>query len=145
MSIKIGLLATARKKHPYAAPVIEFYASPLFKKSVEYAMQNYTRTYFYNAKDGLLLPTQIMKPYDVSIKTFSVSQKREWARSVVKQLRKRESPEEVAVYLHGGLVYRKFLEPELEQTGFIYETPLKGLGIGKQLAWYDRHLNGDED
>lgn len=144
MQKKIGLLATARKKHSYSAAVTEFYASPLFKKSVRYAMQSYHRIYFYNAKDGLLLPWQIMEPYDVSIKTFSISEKREWAHSVLKKLNARELPEQVIIYLHGGLVYRKFLEPELNLFGYSFKTPLKGLGIGKQLAWYDKHIDSDE-
>ncbi|HET7522324.1 MAG TPA: hypothetical protein VFJ73_03260 [Bacillales bacterium] len=140
MGTKIGLLATARKKLSHPAPVTEFYNSPLFRKSVQYAMAYYERVYFYNAKDGLLLPEQIMQPYDVSIKTFSASEKRQWAKMVIKGLQQYEHPDDVTIYLHGGYVYRKFLEPELRKSGYTYVVPLKGLGIGKQLAWYDRRL-----
>ncbi|HEX7063571.1 MAG TPA: hypothetical protein VF199_00755 [Bacillales bacterium] len=140
MQIAVGLLATARKKQSHPAPVTEFYTSPLFRKSVKYALLTYRRFYFYNAKDGLLLPEQIMEPYDVSIKTFTIEEKKHWAATVVDELKRYESPEEVTVYLHGGYVYRKFLQPELKRYGFNYEVPLKGMGIGKQLSWYDRNL-----
>ncbi|HEU5139314.1 MAG TPA: hypothetical protein VFT51_05025 [Bacillales bacterium] len=140
MQTAVGLLATARKKQSHPAPVIEFYTSPLFRKSVKYALQSYKRFYFYNAKDGLLLPEQIMEPYNVSIKTFSLEEKKRWAESVVDDLKSYEAPDNVTVYLHGGFVYRKFLQPELKRYGFHYEVPLKGMGIGKQLAWYDRNL-----
>ncbi|HET7580020.1 MAG TPA: hypothetical protein VFK33_12135 [Bacillales bacterium] len=144
MPIKIGLLATARKKRSYPAPVVEFYTSPLFRKSVQYAFQNYDRIYFYNAKDGLLQPEQIMEPYDVSIKTFTLEEKKEWAQGVVSAFRYFESPEQITVYLHGGYVYRKFLQPELTRYGFHFRVPLKGLGIGKQLSWYDEHIKSDD-
>jgi hypothetical protein len=140
MEEKIGLLATARKKSRIPAQVTQFYQSPLFQKSVQYALKHYDRMYFYNAKDGLLLPEKIMHPYDVSIKTFSIFEKRQWAHAVIKKFNEYEHPEKKMVYLHGGLVYRKHLEPELKNFGFDYVVPLKGLGIGKQLTWYDKHL-----
>jgi hypothetical protein len=135
--VKIGLLATARKKEEQPAPAKEFYKSPLFRKTVQYAEQHYDRFYFYNAKDGLLLPDQIMEPYDVSIRTFSISEKREWAKNVVHDLIKLETTVNYQLYLHGGRVYRDFIEPELECNRITYEVPLKGMGIGQQLAWYD--------
>ena len=140
MRKKIGLMATARKKLDHPAPVTEFYISPLFRKSVSYAEQTYDRIYFYNAKDGFLCPSKIMEPYNVSIKTFSIGEKREWAYQVVKELRARENPEKVMIYLHGGKVYRKYLQPELESHGFQFTVPLEGLGIGEQLAWYDQQI-----
>ncbi|HET7658617.1 MAG TPA: hypothetical protein VFK37_10010 [Bacillales bacterium] len=140
MRKKVGLMATARKKRDHPAPVTEFYISPLFRKSVAYAKQTYDRIYFYNAKDGFLLPRKIMEPYNVSIKTFSIEEKREWARKVIMDLKVRENPDQIIVYLHGGKVYRKFLQPELERRGFEYKVPLEGLGIGEQLAWYDKQL-----
>lgn len=143
MDKKIGLLATARKKSRTAEPVITFYQSPLFRKSVQYALKQYEHIYFYNAKDGLLMPEQIMEPYDVSIKTFSLPEKKRWAHDVIQTLNKYESPGKAKIFLHGGLVYRKFLEPELKNFGFAYVVPLKGLGIGEQLVWYDKHLSDE--
>ncbi|TLS39050.1 DUF6884 domain-containing protein [Pseudalkalibacillus caeni] len=140
MKQKVGLLATARKKNNKPAPVTEFYQSPLFQKSLEYAKQNYARMYFYNAKDGLLLPNDMMDPYDVSIKTFTHQEREEWAEKVVENFSKVENPSKVIVYLHGGAVYRKHLEPKLEKHNFEYEVPLKGLGIGEQLNWYQKKL-----
>ncbi|MBM7646492.1 hypothetical protein JOD45_002722 [Scopulibacillus daqui] len=141
MAEKIGLLATARKKSNSPEKVIDFYKSPLFIKSVQYAKTHYKRFYFYNAKDGLLLPDQIMSPYDVSIKRFTIHEKRIWGKKVIQDFLSYETPEDKIIYLHGGQVYRKFLEPELKQQGFIYEIPLKGLGIGEQLKWYEHHID----
>ncbi|WP_085523057.1 DUF6884 domain-containing protein [Tuberibacillus sp. Marseille-P3662] len=141
MKSKIGLLATSRKKQSKPDRVIDFYSSPLFKKSAEYALLNYDRFYFYNAKDGLLLPDQMMSPYDVSIKTFRVEEKRLWAEKVVHQLHQYEIPGTIDLYLHGGQVYRRYLQPQLHRYGYTFEVPLEGLGIGQQLKWYDEHIN----
>lgn len=139
MTVKVGLLATARKKSTKSAPVTEFYQSPLFQKTLEYASHHYDRMYFYNAKDGLLLPEDIMDPYDVSIKTFSHHQREEWAQKVIEQFSEYETSTDILVCLHGGSVYRKHLEPQLNRFNYIYEVPLKGLGIGEQLSWYQKN------
>ncbi|WLD92438.1 DUF6884 domain-containing protein [Alkalihalobacillus sp. AL-G] len=141
MKQKVGLLATGRKKLDHSESVLKFYTSPLFQKSVQYAQKHYARFYFYNAKDGLLLPDDTLEPYDLSIKTFSIMEKKVWARKVIDTFQKYESPEDIVVSLHGGKVYRDHLEPILEQKGYRYEIPMKGLGIGQQLAWYDEKLN----
>jgi hypothetical protein len=137
---KIGLLATGRKKASTAAPIVHFYKSPLFQKSVQYARKHYDRFYFYNAKDGLLLPDQVMEPYDLSIKTFTIKEKKQWAKNLISGFSDLESAANSHVYLHGGKIYRDHLEPELRLNGYQFETPMQGLGIGKQLAWYDQQL-----
>lgn len=140
MKKKIGLLATARKKLDHPAPVTEFYNSPLFIKSLHYAKENYDYFYFYNAQNGLLLPDDIMTPNDISIKTFSITEKKEWGKNVIHRLRQMESPAHSIIYLHGGKLYRKFLEPHLIVYNYEYVVPLIGLNIGEQLLWYDQQL-----
>lgn len=140
MKRKIGLLATARKKADEPAAAIDLYISPLFQKSVRYAVQNYDDFYLFSAKEGLLQKNQFIYPYNVSIKNFSLKEKQEWAKKVISKLREFERPALCIIYLHGGWVYREFLQPELEKNGYAYEVPLEGLGIGKQLNWYDLHI-----
>jgi len=134
-------MATARKKANYSAPVIQFYQSPLFIKSLEYGEKYYDRLYFYNAKDGLLLPDQWIAPYDVSIKNFSINEKKAWASTVIERLLEYEKPNKTIIYLHGGMVYRKHLEPELHSRGFQFTVPLQGYSIGEQLKWYKQKLS----
>ncbi|MFC4618309.1 DUF6884 domain-containing protein [Camelliibacillus cellulosilyticus] len=136
----VGLFATARKKADHPAKVVDFYISPLFIKSVEYARLYYDRYYFYNAKDGLLLPDDFMTPYDVSIRTFSQSEKQAWAARVVEAFARYEKPGPIELFLHGGSVYRKYLEPALTAYGFTFTVPLEGMSIGKQLKWYQEKI-----
>jgi hypothetical protein len=134
---KIGLLATARKKATNPSAAIELYISPLFVKSVRYAEKNYDEFYFYSAKEGLLQKDQHVEPYNLSIKNFSPQEKRNWADKVINELLQLADPKQCKIYLHGGWVYREFLEPALEKAGFQYEVPLEGYSIGKQLKWFD--------
>ncbi|MDD9149479.1 MULTISPECIES: DUF6884 domain-containing protein [unclassified Sporolactobacillus] len=145
MKKKIGLLATARKKAHGPAPVTDFYKSPLFIKSLRYARQTYDRFYFYNARDGLLLPDKIMEPYDISIRTFPQYQKVAWGKRVIAMLNDLENLKSVSLYLHGGRIYRNYLEPELNRLGIDFIVPLEGMSIGKQLRWYDEHTLLPED
>ncbi|WNB93083.1 DUF6884 domain-containing protein [Bacillus sp. NEB1478] len=137
MKRKIGLLATARKKALKPSAAIDLYISPLFIKSVQYAQSHYDDFYFYSAKEGLLKKDQHIEPYNVSIKNFSPSEKREWAEKVILELLEHVKPEQSIIYLHGGWVYREHLQPSLEKAGFQYEVPLEGYSIGNQLKWYD--------
>jgi hypothetical protein len=134
---KIGLLATARKKATTPSAAIDLYISPLFVKSVQYAKHHYDDFFFYSAKEGLIRKDQYIEPYNVSIKNFSTSEKREWAEQVIQDLEYHVKPSRCKIYLHGGWVYREFLEPALQIAGFQYEVPLEGYSIGNQLKWYD--------
>jgi hypothetical protein len=137
MKRKIGLLATARKKATHPSAAIELYISPLFVKSVQYAQNNYDDFFFYSAKEGLVTKDQYIEPYNVSIKNFSTSEKREWARKVITDLEHHVKPSQCVIYIHGGWVYREYLQPALEKAGYQFEIPLEGYSIGNQLKWYD--------
>lgn len=137
MKRKIGLLATARKKASTPSAAIDLYISPLFVKSVQYAQNHYDDFYFFSAKEGLLTKDQYIEPYNVSIKNFKISEKREWAHHVIQDLEQIIKPSQCKIYIHGGWVYREFLQPALERAGFQFEVPLEGYSIGNQLKWYD--------
>lgn len=137
MKRKIGLLATARKKASNPSAAIDLYISPLFVKSVQYAQQHYDDFYFFSAKEGLLTRDKYIEPYNVSIKNYSASEKREWAQKVIQDLEHYHKPSQCKIFIHGGWVYREFLQPELEKAGFQFEVPLEGYSIGNQLKWYD--------
>jgi hypothetical protein len=137
MKRKIGLLATARKKASTPSAALDLYISPLFVKSVQYAQNHYDDFYFFSAKEGLVTKDQYIEPYNVSIKNFTTSEKREWAHHVIQDLEQYVKPSQCKIYIHGGWVYREFLQPALERAGFQFEVPLEGYSIGNQLKWYD--------
>lgn len=92
------------------------------------------RWYILSAKHGLLLPWQVVEPYDQTLGANAA----EWADGVAASLSRLESPGEVL--LLAGARYAGPLGPRLERAGFSPRTPLRGLGIGRQLAWLNGRL-----
>ncbi|WP_027725368.1 DUF6884 domain-containing protein [Tuberibacillus calidus] len=140
MTERVGLIATSRKTLQHPAPAIDFFRGSLFTHTILYAQKHYDRYYLFDVKNGLLLPDDILIPKLLSIKTLTKAEKQAWAESVIREFREWELPECITVYIHGGLIYRQLLEPELKKYGFTYEVPFKGFGIGEQLNWYKEHL-----
>jgi hypothetical protein len=69
---------------------------------------------------------------------MSAPERREWAQGVLEQLEPHLAGVTHVVPLAGAR-YREFLCCELEARGYAVDVPMKGLGIGKQLQWFDRH------
>ena len=112
--------------------------SSLFKKAYRYAIKNYKLVAILSAKYGLLLPNDEIEPYDLTLKTMTKQQRKEWANKVFKQMKKRLDLNKIrSAYFHAGREYREHLIPKLELTGVKCIVPLEGLSFGQQLAWYD--------
>lgn len=60
----IGLVACSSQKLDRPAPAHELYCSPLFRKSLAYALSRCTQVYVLSAAHGLVLLDQEVKPYD---------------------------------------------------------------------------------
>ena len=115
--------------------------SNLFKKAYHYATKNYDIVAILSAKYGLLLPDDEIEPYDLTLKTMSRQQCKEWANNVFQQMKKRLDLNKIGTaYFHTGKKYRETLIPKLELTGVKCIVPLEGLSFGQQLAWYDTYL-----
>nr|WP_209005130.1 DUF6884 domain-containing protein [Anaeromyxobacter diazotrophicus] len=93
--------------------------------------------FILSAQYGLLEPDAEVEPYERTLNTMAVAQRREWARRVLEQLEPRLASVQQIVLL-AGMRYREFLVPRLSAVCRV-EVPLEGLGIGKQLHWFDIH------
>lgn len=131
--MKIGLVACCGKKLDYPAPAGKIYISPLFKKAASYCEEKYDIWFILSAKHKLLHPDTLISPYNIKLPDDK-DRLNEWAINVFTQLKPYISPNNIFV-LHAGIKYRTICEflP-------IYEIPLLGLGIGQQLAWYNKNL-----
>ena len=115
--------------------------SSLFSKAYRYATKNYGIVAILSAKYGLLLPDDEIEPYDLTLKTMTKEQRKEWADKVFKQMKKRLDLYKIgSAYFHTGREYREHLIPKLELTGVKCIVPLEDLSFGQQLAWYNAHL-----
>jgi hypothetical protein len=114
--------------------------SDLFKKAYGYAVKHYDLLAILSAKYGLLLPDEVIEPYDLTLNVLSEEAQRKWAETVLSQLTSKLQLADIsAVYFHAGAAYRRHLVELLSARGIRCLTPLEGLDIGQQMAWYLVH------
>jgi len=140
--MKLGLVSCTKSKRKSASKAHEMYSpSNLFNKAYQYATKNYDVVVILSAKYGLLLPDDEIEPYDLTLKTMSIQQCKEWTNKVFKQMKERLDLEKItSAYFHTGRKYREHLIPKLKLAGVLCIVPLEGLSFGHQLAWYNAHL-----
>jgi hypothetical protein len=132
----IGLVGCSRRKLDHPAPARELYASPLFRLASRYCSAVCHRWFVLSARHGLVDPEQIIEPYDVTLARLIQADREAWACRVVEQLRQRGLLGKGHRFLlHAGANYTDLLATRLGA-----EQPLRGLTIGRRLAWYRRAL-----
>jgi len=132
----IVLVACASSKQARAAQAKELYTSSLFRKAYAYAESlKPDAIYILSAKHGLVKPEQVLEPYNTTLNKMPKAKREEWAGRVLEQLRGCCDLEHDRFVFLAGSNYRAGIIPHLKH----YETPLQGLGIGKQLAWLGEH------
>ena len=144
--MKIGLISCTKKKSNIRCVAKNMYLpSNLFKKAWGYAKKHYDKTFILSAKHGLLEPNSIIEPYNETLNNKSKKERLLWSTRIFKSLNEFIEIED-EIYFHAGLKYREFLEPLLLKMGIKCFSPLEGLGIGQQLAWYTAFMtNSDKE
>lgn len=141
LELKLGLVSCTKSKQDYPCKAEEMYRpSTLFTKAYEYATKHYDRVVILSAKYGLLLPHEVIEPYELTLKTMGRKAKKRWAVRVYKQLYEKLDFDEISeIYFHAGMDYREDLIPLLRREGISVQVPLKGLRQGEQLQWYGKY------
>ncbi|MEA3430919.1 MAG: hypothetical protein U9R08_06595 [Nanoarchaeota archaeon] len=137
---KIVLISCVSKKLNQKSKAQELYISPLFKKNLKYAKSlNPDKIFILSAKYGLLKLDEEIEPYEKTLNKMRVHEIKEWADSVLNQLKKSVDIENDELTFLAGNNYRKFLLPHIKH----YKIPMQGLGIGKQLQWLTRRIKNE--
>lgn len=116
------------------APARDLYTSPWFRKARLYAERSAAPWFVLSAAYGLVSPDQVISPYDETLNHMPVVSRRRWSESVLAALAVTAPAMEVAILL-AGRRYREFLQGGLENRSVEVDVPMRGMGIGKQLAW----------
>jgi cytoplasmic iron level regulating protein YaaA (DUF328/UPF0246 family) len=135
------LVAYVGQKASQAAPAQDLYTSPWFKKARQYVKQHKATWFILSAQYGLVEPTQIIAPYNLTLNTLSLQKRRQWSNWVLSRLLlviNNRQPK-LVIFL-AGQRYREFIVPTLKKKGIPVTIPMTGLGIGQQLAWLSRAL-----
>lgn len=125
----IILVACCGPKLAEPAPAADLYISTLFRKARTYA-ERQGRWFILSALHGLVDPTVVIEPYDVTLKTMRAQERREWGRKVYEQIQHTGLLGTRLVALAGA----DYVKPLIE-AGMDASQPMKGLAIGKQLQW----------
>lgn len=138
MSAPVVLLSCVKSKRSRRCCAGEMYTSPLFQKMMAYAESlKPKRIFILSAKYGLLTPSEIIEPYEKTLKGMKSAERHLWALKVISALRQSCDLEFDHFVLLAGDAYRKDLVPFIKQ----YTVPMEGLSFGKQLQWLGRQIS----
>jgi len=143
---EVFLLSCSATKLEKAAPARELYASPLFKKSLDYAERHCSsddNIAILSAKHYLIPLNTVIKPYDITLNDMTREQRKQWANTTfIKILEQYDMQKDKFVFL-AGEAYTEFLLPK-----FKYKVNLlEGKKIGERMQWLDKYyicFNDDE-
>ena len=132
--IDFVLISCSKSKLTVRAPARDLYTGQLFKRAVSWAERHDLPWFVVSALHELLTPDQEVSPYNYTIKDLRQRERKQWAHQLVGQLTRYAGPHSHAILLLPE-PYRRFIEPELFSEKITYETPLAGMGIGRQMKW----------
>lgn len=136
--MKIVLISCVAMKNNYPCKAREMYVSPLFKGAYAYAKKlNADKIFILSAKYGLLEEDALIETYNETLNTKVDKEIRVWADNVYAELQQKTDVMSDEFVFLAGEKYRKYLVSRLKNV----DVPLKGLGIGKQLAFYKEKNN----
>jgi hypothetical protein len=128
------LVACVGAKLPDPALAKDLYISDWFVKVRHYVERAGAPWFILSAEYGLVGSEEVLAPYECTLNSMRVAERRAWARRVRGQM---ESllPTASRIVIFAGVRYREYLMDYLRSRAATVDVPLRGLGIGKQLAW----------
>ncbi|WP_156940749.1 DUF6884 domain-containing protein [Mesorhizobium sp. LSJC265A00] len=136
----IVLVSCVKSKLPNKAKAQDLYISAQFRGARRFAEAAGRSWYVLSALYGLVDPDAVIAPYDYTLNSLGVAERRAWATKTLDQLIEAE-PNLKRVTILAGRRYREFLEPALLRRGVAVNVPMANLRQGEQLAWLARDQN----
>ncbi|MEQ1935460.1 MAG: DUF6884 domain-containing protein [Fimbriimonadaceae bacterium] len=128
------LVSCVKSKRPHAAPARDLYTSAWFTKARDLVEKSEARWFVLSSRYGLVSPEAMIEPYDYTLNTLGVQERKAWAKKVLEQLEPQLKGTRRVVML-AGQRYREFLMQPLEKLGIAVEVPMQHKTRGQQLAW----------
>ena len=125
-------------KQTTPAPAQDLYQSDWFTKARAYAEAIATQWFILSAKHGLVRPDEVIEPYEQTLNTMGIADRRHWARRVQGQMDE-HMPDADRIVVLAGERYREFLMDYLRRRAATVDVPMAGLRIGEQLSWLGTH------
>jgi len=136
---RLIILGCVAEKLSHPAPARDLYVSPLWEKRRRYAEASGMPWVILSAEYGLVLPEQVIAPYDRALALAPPAERRGWAAAVCPQVVDHCRHLGIAlVEVHAGAAYvENGLIEGLNAAGIRVLWPLRGKRIGEQSSWYD--------
>jgi hypothetical protein len=134
----VYLISCVSQKRQRKCHARELYVSTWFLKARCYAEASGYPWFILSAEYGLVTPSQIITPYELTLNSMPIAERRTWAERVYNQLDETVPGLSNVVFL-AGKRYREFLTGYLIDRGVEVSVPMEGLRIGEQLSWLGRH------
>lgn len=128
------LVSCVSQKLTRPAPAQLLYRSEWFLKVRKVVESQKADWLILSALHGVIAPDTEIAPYEKTLNTAGVIERRAWAENTLRQL----GPHLIGrrrVVIFAGQRYREFLVPALHDDGYEVDVPMANLRIGEQLAW----------
>ena len=133
-TVTVYLVSCVSEKQRSACAAQDLYVSTWFCKARRYVEASGCPWFVLSAEYGLVPPDQIIAPYERTLNTMRVVDRRDWANRVLGQLAE-AAPGLTQVVFLAGQRYREFLTQHLTDREVKVSVPMEGLRIGEQLRW----------
>lgn len=132
---KIALIGCTSKKQDHSCSAIEMYTkSNYFNLKLKYCEKiDVDEIFILSAKYGLLKSDEMIDPYDLNLKNTNVEYKIKWSKNVLHDLKENCDIKNDNFIILAGNNYTQYLLKHLNN----YYNPVTGLGIGKQLNYFN--------
>ncbi len=138
LSDAIVLVSCVKSKLPHSAPARELYTSAWFQKARRIVEASGSRWFVLSSLYGLVAPNTKIAPYEYTLNTVGVAERRAWATKVLDKLLP-ETAGQRRVVMFAGHRYREFLIEPLRRHGITVVVPMAHLTRGEQLAGLSDH------
>jgi len=137
--MKIALVSCTKLKQEYSCEAKDMYLpSQLFRKARNYIEKNnYDNWFILSAKYGLLKPTDIIEPYNITLNTMKKDEIIRWSYDIFNILSKYNIK---IMDFYCGEKYRRYLIPLLKNKYITCNIPMESMGIGQQLRWLNKNI-----
>jgi hypothetical protein len=125
-TIKVGLVGCGKTKLNYPAAAKDLYVSSLFRAARRFAERCCDEWVILSGGFGVLLPEQVIQPYEKALSTMRLVEQEAWADRTTSFLRQHYAGLDVRYLGLAG-------EDYLSNLGVIVERPLDGLGVGERI------------
>ena len=132
----IILISCVKRKSTTPAPAERLYTSDLFRKMIQYARSlNPAKIFILSALYGLVPLDRVIAPYEKTLKSMNVLERKQWAEKVLAALRDEADIEQDHFLFLAGKAYRDNLTANLPH----HAVPMEGLSFGYQLKWLEEN------